>query len=56
MTHGKFKPSPVIDDYNRLAQAAGCPWPGYRMELFTTPTDETAADRVSEQIRIRGRR
>src|SRR5947207_2027787 len=22
--HGRFKPSPVIDDYNRLAEAAGC--------------------------------
>jgi len=49
---GKFKPSPVIDDYNRLAEAAGCPWPGYRMELFTTPADETAADTVYEKNRL----
>lgn len=47
--NGEFKPSPVIDDYNRLAEAAGCPWPGYRMELFTTPADETAADAVYEK-------
>src|SRR5205823_681493 len=35
-TSGRLVPSPVIDDYNRLVQAEGCPWPGYRMELFTT--------------------
>jgi len=43
---GRLKPSPAIDDYNRLAQRAGCPWPGHRLELFTTPADEEAADRV----------
>jgi heptosyltransferase-2 len=46
---GKFKPMPVIDDYNRLAEAAGCPSPGYRMELFTTSADELAADAVYEK-------
>lgn len=51
---GTFVPSPVIDDYNRLAQSAGCPWPGYRMELFTTPTDEAAADSVFEKFGING--
>jgi heptosyltransferase-2 len=43
---GKRKPSPVIDAYNLLARAAGCADPGYRMELFTTPRDEAAADAV----------
>jgi heptosyltransferase II len=43
---GKFKPCPIIDDYNRLAELAGCPAPGHRMELFTTPSDEAAADAV----------
>ena len=43
---GKPLPTPVIDDYNRLAERVGCPWPGYRMELFTTPADEAAADDV----------
>jgi heptosyltransferase-2 len=43
---GRRKPSPVLDDYNRLAEVAGCPPPGRRMELFTTPADETAADAV----------
>lgn len=43
---GRRVPSPVIDDYNRLARPLGVPDPGYRMELFTTPADEAAADRV----------
>jgi heptosyltransferase-2 len=43
---GRLKPSPVLDAYNRLAEAAGCPSPGRRMELFTTPAEEEAADRV----------
>ncbi len=45
---GRLTPSPVIDAYNRLAAAAGCPPPSYRLELFTTPRDEAAADRVWE--------
>jgi heptosyltransferase-2 len=49
---GRRQPAPVIDDYNRLAQAAGCPWPGYRMELFTTPDDERAADRVWDKFAL----
>lgn len=43
---GRFVPSPVIDDYNRLAVALGTADPGHRMELFTTPADEAAADGV----------
>ena len=42
----QLQPSPIIDAYNRLAERAGCPRPGYRMELFTTPGDEAAADAV----------
>jgi heptosyltransferase-2 len=45
-SHGKLKPNPVIDAYNLLAQQAGCPSPGFRMELFTTPENEAAADKV----------
>jgi heptosyltransferase II len=45
---GRLTPSPVLDAYNRLAEHVGCTWPGHRMELFTTPDDETAADRVWE--------
>lgn len=43
---GRFVPSPVIDDYNRLAVALGAADPGHRMELFTTTADEAAADGV----------
>jgi heptosyltransferase II len=46
---GRIVPSPVIDDYNRLATTAGCPAPGHRMELFTTSADEAAADEVWRQ-------
>jgi heptosyltransferase II len=40
---GRPLPTPIIDDYNRIAERAGCPWPGHRLELFTTPADEAAA-------------
>jgi heptosyltransferase-2 len=49
---GNFKPCPIIDDYNRLAEVAGCPPPGHRMELFTTPKDEGAADVVAEKFQL----
>jgi len=49
---GRLTPSPVIDAYNRLAQAAGCPRPSYRLEMFTTRRDEAAADAVWEQGRL----
>jgi heptosyltransferase-2 len=47
---GRFVPSPVIDDYNRLAVALGTRDPGHRMELFTTAADETAADAVWQRF------
>lgn len=50
---GRFVPSPAIDDYNRLAVALGTPDPGHRMALFTTPTDEAAADAVWERFALR---
>jgi heptosyltransferase-2 len=43
---GRIKPSPIIDAYNLLAISAGCPDPGYRMELHTTAADEQAADTI----------
>ncbi len=46
---GRPLPSPILDAYNRLAERAGCPPPGYRMELFTTPADEARADEVWER-------
>jgi heptosyltransferase-2 len=51
---GRFLPSPVIDAYNRLAEHVGCPPPGYRMLLATTPADEAAADAVWERHRLGG--
>jgi heptosyltransferase-2 len=51
-SRGRIIPSPVIDDYNRLAVALGTPDPGHRMELFTTPADEIAADAVWERFRL----
>jgi heptosyltransferase II len=53
---GRMTPSPIIDDYNRLAVAAGTGDPGYRMRLFTTPADEAAADRVLERAGLRSDR
>jgi heptosyltransferase-2 len=47
--HGGFRPRPVIHDYTRLAEAAGCPAPSFRMELFTTPADEEQADQLWDQ-------
>ncbi len=49
---GRYLPCPIIDDYNRLAQAAGTVWPGHRMELFTTSADELAADAVAAKFRF----
>ncbi len=46
---GKLLPSPVVDAYNRLAEAAGCPRPSHRLELFTTARDEAAAEAVWQQ-------
>jgi heptosyltransferase-2 len=45
---GRRVPCPVIEDYNRLVEHLGCPPPGYRMELATTPRAEKEADAVWE--------
>jgi heptosyltransferase-2 len=52
--NGRLRPSPVIDAYNVLAQAAGSTDPGHRMELFTTHRDEAAADAVWDQEGLAG--
>ncbi len=51
---GRLVPCPVIDDYNRLAEHVGCPSPGYRMELATTPEDEAKAAAVWRQAGFAG--
>jgi heptosyltransferase II len=48
----RITPSPIIDAYNALAEKVGCPAPGHRMELFTTPADERAADAVWDRFRL----
>ena len=47
-------PCPIIDDYNRLAETAGCGWPGHKTELHTLPADEGAADIVWEKLGCAG--
>jgi heptosyltransferase II len=42
---GRPKPVPILDDYNRVVRLIDVPDPGRRMELFTTPADEAAAER-----------
>jgi heptosyltransferase-2 len=49
---GRPLPSPIIDAYNRLAEQAGCPDPGHRMELFTIGVDEEAGDAIWQQYRL----
>lgn len=49
-THGQPRPMPIIDDYNRIVRLLGVPDPGHRMELFTTPADEQAADAVWDRL------
>jgi heptosyltransferase-2 len=44
--NGTLTPCPILDDYNRLAGAVGCPILSRRLELFTTPRDEAAAQAV----------
>ncbi|HVK11803.1 MAG TPA: glycosyltransferase family 9 protein [Gemmataceae bacterium] len=46
----KGRPSPVIDDYNRLVAPLGVGDPGHRMELFAAPQDNSAADRVWAEL------
>jgi len=50
---GRFVPTPMIDDYNRLAVALGTRDPGHRMELFTTSKDEAAADAVWQRFDLK---
>jgi heptosyltransferase-2 len=50
--YGQRIPTPVINDYNRLVETVGCPWPGFRMELVTTPRDEESADAVWRRARF----
>ena len=41
-SNGRPLPSPILDAYNKLVEHVGCPSPGWRMNLWTRPADETA--------------
>ena len=41
---GEPSPTPMVDDYNRLAMRLGTPNPGHDLQLFTTRADEQSAD------------
>ena len=43
---GAYKPTPIIDYYREIARSLGCEGDGPRLELYTTPADEAAADRA----------
>ncbi len=47
---GGFRVAPIVDYYLDLARAAGCEGDGPRLELFTTPEDERAADRAWDRL------
>jgi heptosyltransferase-2 len=47
---GNFLPSPIVDSYRAITQRLGCPDEGSRLELFTTPDDEAAADRAWDRL------
>jgi heptosyltransferase-2 len=48
-SRGRLQPSPILDAYNLLAERVGAQ-PTRRMELFTTPRDEAAANAVWRQF------
>lgn len=41
---GRFRPTPIILSYGRLAEQIRAPVRSWKLELFTTPLDEQAAD------------
>lgn len=51
-TDGRFVPSPVLDDYLRLAYHLGCPTESPRLELATLDEDERAADETWRRLGI----
>jgi len=48
---GEIQPHPICDYYGAIAAALGCPPPGDRLELFTTPQQETA---ITQKLTARG--
>ncbi|MBN2293144.1 MAG: lipopolysaccharide heptosyltransferase II [Pirellulales bacterium] len=44
---------PMVDHYNRLAEAVGCPTPSRKLELHTTEEDDRGADMVWNNLGLR---
>ncbi len=53
---GKFKPTPVVEYYLRLAREMGCPVDSLRTELATTADDERATDASWHRLGLDGSR
>lgn len=51
-SRGGYKPTPIIDDYNAIVKRVGVPEPGHRLELFTTPHDESLADAAWTRLKL----
>jgi heptosyltransferase-2 len=49
---GKLLPCPIVEYYLGLAHALGCPGDGVRLELATTPADESAADDACQALGV----
>lgn len=49
---GRYKPKPIIVDYNRLVERLGVPEPGFRLELSTTRDDDLPAERFWKQAKL----
>jgi heptosyltransferase-2 len=47
---GRFRVTPIVDYYREIPRTLGCPDDGPRLELFTTPEDEAAADRAWDRL------
>ncbi len=50
---GAFLPTPIVEYYLKTAQHLGCPVTSHQVELFTTRSDESAADRAWERLGLR---
>lgn len=51
---GALLPTPIVEYYLALARHLGCPVDSLRLELFTTPDDEAAADRAWGRLGLAG--
>ncbi|WP_435005420.1 lipopolysaccharide heptosyltransferase II [Tundrisphaera lichenicola] len=47
---GRFRVSPIVDYYREIPRLLGCPDDGPRLDLYTTPEDEAAADRAWSRL------